>query len=63
MSITHYTKRVHVLAQKIYNLSYLTGFLVTSTVSDLSNFIVCVTASMLLVGEVQGERLDLDTPP
>ena len=35
----------------------------TSTASDLLNFIVDVTAFMLLFDRVHGILLDLDTPP
>ena len=34
-----------------------------STVSDLLNFIVYVTAFLLLLDRVHGVLLDLDTPP
>ena len=34
-----------------------------SNVSELLNFIVYVTAFMLLVDKIQGVLLDLDTPP
>ena len=41
----------------------LTGFRVNSNVSDLSNCIIYVTAFILIVDKIQGERLDFDTPP
>ena len=34
-----------------------------SNVSELLNFIVYMTAVMLLVDKIQGILLDLDTPP
>ena len=45
------------------NLSHLTGFLVNSKVPDLLNFIVYVTAFVLLLDRVHGILFDLDTPP
>ena len=44
-------------------LAHLTEFLVNSNVSDLLNFIVEVTAFVLLLDRVHGVVLDLDTPP
>ena len=46
-----------------FTICHITGSQVNSNGSDLSNFIVYMTASMLLVDEIQGERPDLDTPP
>ena len=42
-------------------MSHLTGFRVNSNVSDFSNFIVYVSASVLLFYEIQGEGLDFGT--
>ena len=51
------------LCQKSDNLSHLTGFLMISSVSNLLNVIVYVTAFMLLLDRVHGVLIDLDTPP
>ena len=51
------------LCPKSDNLLHLTGFLVNSNVLDLLNFIVYVTAFVLLLDRVHGVLLDLDTPP
>ena len=51
------------LYKKSDNLSHLTGFLVISIVSDLLNKFFYAIAFMLLLDQIHGILLDLDTPP